>query len=81
MKKSVQQQSSHFQTTKHWHWQTYLCDKVGMETRFVAVLPPFGAGHLLPDNTTVRGPGGAVQILQQLTATQAAVLVPGDADF
>lgn len=52
-----------------------------METGFVAVLPPFGAGHPLPDSTTVRGPGGAVQVLQQLTATKATVLVPGDADF
>lgn len=47
----------------------------------MAVLPSLSAGHLLPDSTAVRGPGGAVRVLQQLTATQAAVLVPGDADF
>lgn len=58
---------------------THLCDKVGLETHFSAVHPAPGAGHLLPLVAAARGLDGAVQVLQQLAATRAAVLVPGDA--
>lgn len=58
---------------------THLGDKVALQTHFSGVHPSLGARHLLPLLAAARGLNGAVQVLEQLTATRPVVLVQGDA--
>lgn len=58
---------------------SYLSDKVAVQPRFMAVLPPSGAGHPLPGHIfrEVRGVGG---VLEQFAVAEAGAVDPGDGE-